>query len=279
MLASTVFFSGMHGTVRVLSNDIHPFEVAFFRNLFGIVAIAPWVFKYGFSFLRTSRIGLHAGRAGLNVFAMLAFFMALSLSPLALVQALGFTAPLFTTVLAIFLLGEKVRARRWAALAIGFVGVIVILRPGSQPLELGALLSVGSAAVWGLCLIMIKQLARTDSALTITAYMVLFMTPLSFIAAAFVWVWPTPEQLVWLFACGLLGTFGQWMMAQSFRYADATVVLPLDFGKIIWGAMIGYFFFGESIDGWTWLGAVIIFAGGLYITLRERQLERERALA
>ena len=128
MLLSTVFFSTMHGVVRWLTaSGIHPIEVAFFRCFFGLVMLAPWLATSGRGALRTSRIGMHLGRAALNVCAMLMFFTALSMTPLALVQALSFTAPLFTTVLAVFLLGETVRLRRWSAVAMGFVGALVIV--------------------------------------------------------------------------------------------------------------------------------------------------------
>ena len=130
--------------------------------------------------------------------------------------------------------------------------------------------------MWGLALIVIKIMSRTDSAVTITTYMVLLVSPLSLIPAVFVWTWPTLEQWLWLVLCGVAGTVAQLLMTQSFRLADATVVLPLDFTKIVWGAVIGWFAFGESVDAWTWIGAVTIFSGVTYITLRERELARSR---
>ena len=280
MLLSTVFFAAMHGCVRVVSENIHPFEVAFFRCFFGLLMLAPWIALKARTALGTRRLPLHLSRAALNVVAMFMFFTALGITPIAQVQALGFTAPLFTTVLAVFLLGETVRLRRWSAVAIGFLGALVIIRPGIEPLDLGSMLTVGSALVWAVCMIMIKRLAVTESSLTITAYMVILMTPLSGLVAAFYWTWPSGSEWLWLAACGVLGTAGQWIMTQSFRLADATVVLPLDFAKLVWGAGIGWFAFGELIDGWTWAGAVIIFSGSTYIAFRERQLEqRRRAMA
>lgn len=277
MLMSTVLFATMHGVVRWLTaSGIHPFEAAFFRCFFGLLMLAPWLATAGRGALRTSRIGMHLGRAALNVFAMLMFFAALSMTPIALVQALSFTAPLFTTVLAVFLLGETVRLRRWSAVAIGFIGALVIIRPGVQPLEMGAVLTVVSAAIWAVCMILIKRLARTDSALTITAYMVILMSPLALIPALFVWTWPQGVQWLGLIACGVIGTVAQWVLTQAFRVADATVVLPLDFAKLVWGSLIGYFVFGELVDAWTWIGAIIIFSGATYIAFRERRLEQAR---
>jgi drug/metabolite transporter (DMT)-like permease len=278
MLLSTVFFAAMHGCVRVLSNDgIHPYEIAFFRCFFGLLMLAPWLAIRARGALRTRHLGMHVVRAALNVVAMFMFFTALGITPIAQVQALAFTAPLFTTVLAVFLLGETVRLRRWSAVAIGFVGALVIIRPGVQPLDLGSLLTVGSALVWAVCMIIIKRLSGSESALTITAYMTLLMSLISLVPASLHWVWPDGSQWLWLAACGVLGTLGQWIMTQSFRLADATVVLPLDFAKLIWGAALGWFAFGEFIDLWTWIGAVIIFSGSTYIAYRERQIERAAA--
>lgn len=272
MAAAAACYAILHGSVRYISSEIHPFEVTFFRNLFGFLVLLPWFVMHGLQPLRTRRFGLHLLRAGSNVVAMLMFFMALSMTPLALVQALGFTAPLFTTVLAIFILGERVRLRRWTALIAGFVGALAIIRPGLQPVDTGSLLTLGSAAVWGFTLVIIKVLSRTDSAVTITAYMVLLMSPLSLIPALFFWTWPDPAGWFWLVVCGVSGTAAQLLMAQSFRVAEATVVLPFDFTKIVWGALIGYVVFGEVVDIWTWIGAAVIFAGVTYITYRERKL-------
>lgn len=279
MLASTVFFATMHAFVRFVSNEIHPFEVTFFRNLFGLLALAPWLIVQGLEPLRTQRIGLHLARAGTNVVAMLMFFMALSLSPMVQVQALAFTAPLFTTVLAALILHETVRIRRWLATLAGFIGALTIIRPGIQPVDAGALLTVGSAAVWAVTMIIIKQLSRTDSAFTITAYMVILMTPLSLVAAVPVWVWPNWPQLGWLAACGITGTIAQFLMTQAFRSADASVVLPLDFMKVVWGALIAWLWFGELVGIWTWVGALIIFIGATYTAFRERALEKEKSNA
>jgi len=272
MAAAAACYAILHGSVRYISAEIHPFEITFFRNLFGFIVLLPWFVIHGLQPLRTRRIGLHLLRASSNVVAMLMFFMALSMTPLAQVQALGFTAPLFATILAIFILGERVRLRRWTALIAGFIGALIIVRPGLQPMDTGSLLTVASAAVWGFTLITIKVLSRTDSAITITAYMVLLMSPLSLLPALYYWTWPSPEMWLWLVVCGVSGTVAQLLMAQSFRVAEATVVMPFDFTKIVWGALIGYLAFGEAVDVWTWIGAGVIFSGVTYITYRERNL-------
>ena len=146
------------------------------------------------------------------------------------------------------------------------------VRPLPQLFQVpSARVPLGSAAVWGVALLLIKRLSATDSAFTITSYMVLLMTPLSLLPALTVWEWPSPTQLGWLIACGLLGTVAQMLMTQAMRMADASAVLPLDFLKVVWGSIIGYFLFAELIDGWTWIGAAVIFAGATVLTLGERR--------
>jgi len=258
MLAATILFACMHATVRLASLDLHPLEVVFFRNLFGLIAISPWFFR-------------HILRATLNVVAMSAFFVALTLIPLAKVQTLTFTAPVFTMLLAATLLGEKIDRSRWIAVAIAALGTLLVLRPGQVPLELGSLLVLGSAAVWGLTMIVIKQLSATDDAITITAWMVILMSLLSAIPAIMVWRTPQGIEWLWLLGTGILGTFAQLLLAQSFRMAETSVVLPIDFAKVIWGAMLGWWLFGETVHPATIIGAIIIFSTATWITLKASQ--------
>ncbi|MBX2839075.1 MAG: DMT family transporter [Gammaproteobacteria bacterium] len=274
MLGSTILFSLMHVCVRYLSAELHPFEIAFFRNFLALIFFLPLMLKNGAELLITNNLRWHLLRAGLNVFAMLMFFYALSITQLATVQALSFTAPLFATVMAVLFLGEKVRLRRWMAIIIGFTGVLIILRPGIQPIELGALLVLGSASIWALTMIVIKHLSNTDSPLTITAYVTIFLSILSLIPAIFFWKWPQGLQWGWLLFAAGTGTLGQLLLAKAFAYAETSIVLPFDFAKIIWSASLGYLLFGEYVSVYTFIGATIIFSGACYVAVRERQLEK-----
>jgi drug/metabolite transporter (DMT)-like permease len=273
ILASTLFFSAMHGGIRHVATDLHPFEVAFFRNLFGLVAILPLFGRSGLAVLRTTRLRLHALRGGLQVIAMLSFFTALTLAPLAEVSALSFTAPLFASLGATLFLGEVMRLRRWSALIVGFLGALIIIRPGLEAINLGTLLVLFASALWATAMLVIKTLGRTESSITTTAYMGLFLTPLSFLPALFVWQWPSWEQLAWLVAIGALGTFGHLAMAQAFKEAEATAVLPFDFTRLIWASVIGYLAFAEIPDLFTWIGGIVIFSSSTYIAVREAKLK------
>ncbi len=124
----------------------------------------------------------------------------------------------------------------------------------------------------GIAMVIIKKLTETDSAVTISIYMILFLTPISGIAASFVWTNPTWEQLAWMVAIGIIGTLSQLAFTQAFRLADATAVLPFDFSKLIWSALLGWIFFAQVLDIWVWVGAILIFSGGFYIAMRERKV-------
>jgi drug/metabolite transporter (DMT)-like permease len=270
MFVSTFFFAAMHGSIRYMSATIHPFEIALFRNVFALVVVLPWFYRYGIAPLRTQRFGLHALRAIFNIMAMLSFFYALSITPLSEVTALGFTAPIFATVLAALILGEVVRARRWTAIAIGFLGTLIILRPGFEAIGLGQLLVLFSSMIWACALLVIKTLGRTDSSATIIAYMALLMIPLSLGPALFVWRWPDPLEWAWLIGIGVLGGIGQFCMTEALRQADTAVVMPFDFFKLVWVTLIAWLAFAEHLDLYTWIGGAVIFASTLYIAYRER---------
>ncbi len=270
---SALCFTTMHTLIRFITAEIHPFEAAFFRNLFGMVVILPWFLRLGAERLATKRLKFHALRALLQVVAMLSFFTALSLTPLAEVSALSFTAPLFASLGAVLVLGERMRLRRWSALIVGFCGTLVIIRPGFEAVETGYLLTLFSSALWAGAMLIVKSLSRTESSVTITAYMGLFLTPLSLAPALFVWQWPSWEQLFVLAVMGALGNIGHLAMAQAFKEADLTAVLPFDFTRLIWATVLGYLVFAELPDAWTWVGGTIIFVSTTYIAFREARLK------
>ena len=277
IVVSTLGFSGMHAIIKHTASDLHPFEIAFFRNFFGLLVLAPFFVRHGLAVFRTEKLPLHMLRSGIQVFAMLMFFTAVSISPLAKISAMSFTAPLFATIGAVIFLGERLRMRRITALAVGFIGALIIIRPGLVALDAGAILVLTSSAIWAGAMLIIKVLSRTDSSLTITAYMGLFMTPLSLIPALFVWQWPTAEDYAWLLLMGAVGSLAHVAMAQAFKLAEATAVLPLDFTRLIWASALGFFVFGEVPELFTWIGGLTIFASTTYIAYREARLNTTRA--
>lgn len=261
--------ASMNGLIRVAAVELHSFEIAFFRNLFGLAALAPMLWRRGRLALATNRIGLHLVRGVLHAFAMLTFFYAVTITPLATVAALGFTAPLFGTILAVPVLGERVGPRRWAGVFIGFVGALVILRPGLDVIETGGFFVLLSSLAWAGVMMTLKLLGRTESSLVTTTYAAFFLLPITGIAAALVWQTPSLNTLLVLVGIGALGSLTQLSIAQAFREADATLVMPFDFTKLIWAALIGYFAFGETLDLFTVIGAVMICGAVTFIAYRE----------
>lgn len=270
MLGSTLCLSAMQVMIRLGTEELHPFVLVFWRNLFGVVVLAPLVLRYGIAPLRTKRPGLLGARAATNLCAMLLFFYALTIAPLAQVTALGFSFPIFLALLAVPILGEKIGPRRWLAILAGFGGVLVIVRPGFQAVSAGDLMTLASAAMWAVTVIIIKTLSRTESSLTITAYMAIMMAVLSLPIALSVWSWPSAWMWLLLLAIGLSGTVGQWMLTESLRLADTSVVTPIDYLRLVWVAVMGYALFGEVPDEAVWLGGFTIVASATYIAYRER---------
>lgn len=275
MCLSTVAFSIMHGLVRFVSEALPPFQIAFFRNFFGLAFLLPLLMRSRFAVLRTKRIGLHILRGVINIAAMLMFFTALSISPLAKVTALSFTAPIFMAVLAVLVLGERFRIYRWLAILSGFIGMLIILRPGLVAIDLGAVLVVVSAALWAVAMVIIKFQSRTESSLTIVAYMGIFLGLFSIVPALWVWQPFGLQTLGWMVMIGLFGSIAQMSLSQSLKETDPTAVMPFDFLKLIWTALIGVWFFSENPDMYTWIGAAVIFLSGLIIALRERRAKQD----
>jgi drug/metabolite transporter (DMT)-like permease len=270
MFLTTIMIVAMHSFIRELTTNLHPFEVGFFRNLFGVPVAVILIMRYGWGLFRTERVRTHVIRSLGHVCAMMMFFTGIVTTPLATANALTFAAPLFAAVLAVLVLGEVFRWRRWGALLFGFAGTLVILRPGFVALETGPLLILGSAFIWGVVLVVIKSLGRKDTTPTIIIYMVVFMTPLSFIPALFVWSWPTWGELGLMLIMGMIGTAGHLTLTQALRLADTAVVMPIDFFKLIWAAILGFALFGEVPNQFTWIGGIMIFAGATYLAVRER---------
>ncbi|HLB80272.1 MAG TPA: DMT family transporter [Dongiaceae bacterium] len=282
MVGSAVFFSGLSGVIRHLGQEMHPFEVAFFRNLFGLAFMLPWLWRAGRAGLKTRRLALYGVRAFLGLLSMLCWFTALALLPIAQVVALSFTAPLFATMAAALFLGETVRARRWTATLAGLVGVGVILWPqlegtGGAGLSPGAILALLSTAISVAITLIVKRLTRTEPANAIVTYMVLIMTPMSLVPAAFVWTWPPLDTWLWLVALGGLGSLGHVCYVRSFALADASAVMPYDYTRLLFAALIGWIAFGELPTLYTWIGAAVIVASAIYIARREALFNQSAA--
>jgi drug/metabolite transporter (DMT)-like permease len=266
---SNFFFTASHGIVRHIGPELHPFEITFFSNLFSALFYVPWFLKVGLSPLKTTKFKFHFIRAFFNVAALIAWYTALSLVPLADAVALGLAGPLFVTVGAMLFLGEKIKMRRWIALGIGICGALVIIRPGFETLSIGFLFVILSGACGAGTKLFAKHLSETDSAVTCSAYVAILQTPISFCFALFVWKTPSLEQLGWLAATGVFVALAHLCMVQAFKYVEVSALEPFVFTRLIWAALIGFFIFSEFPGAWTWVGAAIIVSASTYIAHRE----------
>jgi drug/metabolite transporter (DMT)-like permease len=211
---------------------------------------------------------------------MLSWFYGISYVPLATATAVNFTAPLFATMAAAVILHEEVGLRRWAAVVIGFVGVLVIMRPSHESLDPMLLVILLSAASWAMNNITVKYLVRTEPPSTVVALFSVYLMPLSLIPALFVWQWPDLRTLCALAGLGVLGTLAHLSVARAYLTADASACAPYEFVRLPYAALIGYLLFGEVSDGWTWVGAAIIAGAVIYVAHREaRQARLERTVA
>ncbi|MEZ5456304.1 MAG: DMT family transporter [Lysobacteraceae bacterium] len=273
MAVSTVFFGLMAVWIRLASRQLHPFEIAFFRNLFGLVFALPLLIQHGPSLLKTDKLRFYVLRCLIGIASMLAGFWAIVNLPLAQAVALSYATPLFVTIGAVLVLGEVVRARRWTAVLIGFVGVLVILRPGTD-FNQGAWIAVLSAALSGTVAISIKFLSRTEKPDAIVLFTTLIWVPMSLLPALFVWQWPVGIIWLWIVLAGMFGTLGHLCWTRALRMADASFLTPISFLQMPLVVAAGIWLFDEPMDAWVIAGSLIILAANAYIAHREAQLAR-----
>ena len=274
MVASTVLFGAMAVCIRLASSQLHPFEIAFFRNLFGFVFTFPLLFRHGWGILRTDKLPLYFLRCCIGIVSMLAGFWAIVHLPLAQAVALSYSTPIFVTIGAVFVLGEVVRARRWTAVIIGFIGVLVLMHPGTDSFNFASLIAVLAAVMSASVAISIKFLSRTEKADAIVIYTTMIWVPLSLAPALFYWTQPTGITWLWIVLSGFLGTTAHMCWTRALTLADASLLTPISFLQVLVVGGFGYFLFGESVDRWTVAGAAIIFGSNVYIAHREARLAR-----
>ena len=268
-LVAAASFTSLHTAIRYTSAEMHVFEITFFRYLLSVPIIAPILIRSRFAVLKTDCFHLHALRCLLLLASVAGLFTALSISPLAQVTSLTFLAPILGSVAAIVILRESSGFYRWAAVVGGFIGTMIVLRPGIIELELGPMLAIFGACMWALSIVIIKVMSKTESSTTQVTYLTVLVTPISFIAALFFWTWPTAEQWFLLTFIAAVATLGQFAYTKSFMLADTTVLMPLDFTRMIWATLLGFLFFGELPDLWAWIGGTIIFASAALVTIGE----------
>lgn len=267
-ILAALCFSIMASFIRHTSDlGVHPFVIVLFRNIFGLCIMLPWIIKIGYRNIKTTQFSLHITRNISGIIGMSLFFYSLSVLPITEAISLSFTVPLFTTIAAMIMLNEKVTSSQWTALAIGFIGILVILRPGLEnTFNYYGLIMILATICWSYSNIIIKKLTANDSTYIIVFYMTLIMIPLSLPLAIPVFSMPNTEQLFWLFCVGLSSIISHICITTAYAKADVSTLQPLDFTRLIFISIIAYLAFDEVIDTLTLIGAIIIFSSSVFVT-------------
>lgn len=267
---SGVLFALLNVFTLIPAQHLNPYVMAFLRYLFGAMFLLPVIVRLGiYPSLHTNRLGLHISRGAIHTVGMLLWFVALPLTTLAEITALGFTGPIFVTIGAALFLAEDVRLRRWIAVFVGFAGAMIIIRPGFSEIHLGVICILVSTPIFSASNLISKALARTDSANTIVIWQNIVIV---ICAAPFaIWFWQTPGgvDLLWFVVAGLAGTLGHVCQQRGYQLADITLLQPIGFLSLIYNTLLGYFLFFQQPDIWTFVGAAVIFSSALYISHRE----------
>lgn len=272
MLVSCVLLSGVAALGRLIALEGVPvLQIVFLRLAFAAIALAPLFYWRGTELIRTDSLRLYSVRVAVGLIGMVLWFAALAYVPVGEVTAIGFLAPIFGTVGAALILGETVRWRRWLATGIGFIGALIILRPGVAEISIGTWYALAAAVGMAAAGLLIKSLTGRDDPDKVVMISVCLQTPIMAIPAMLVWEWFEPWLWLPLAGIGVLGMLGHITLTRAFRAADASLVMSLEFARLPFAVLLGFILFGELIDLWTWVGAGIIFAASVYTAHRERQ--------
>lgn len=266
MLISAFGYSASIAIVHHLVDRLPIFEIALARNLFGLMFMLPWLMKVGLGAMRTSHIGKHAIRGVLSASNVWFLFAALAYAPVADVSAITFMMPIAASVLAVFILKEQTSVIQWVAALTGFGGALIVIRPGMAEFNPGLLFAVGAVCAGSMIAMLIKTLLKYDSGDTVAAWLFISHIVLGIVPAILVWITPTWEEVLWMVLLGWLGAVIQRTFNRAMAAADATVVLPYNFTRLIWAALFGFLFFAEIPDLWTWVGGVVIFVSSVWLT-------------
>lgn len=280
MIAAVTLLSAMDALAKWLSQRYPILQLVFMRSLLALIPLALYIAWRGDwrVALRTRRPMVHVVRSAVGIVSLVCFFTAFANLPLATAVTMAFTAPLFVTALSVPLLDERVGPRRWSAVIAGFLGVLVIARPGAGAYDPMILLPLAGAFLYALVIIFLRQMGRTESSSAIVFYYAVSAAAVSGLAMPWLWVTPQAEDLWLILAFGLFGGFGQIAITNAFRYGEVAVVAPFDYLALVWATGFGFWIWGDVPSLWVGVGAAIIVASGLYIVHRESRLGLARGL-
>jgi len=279
LVSGGFIFTSNSAMIRLLSAEIESVQTAFFRAFFSVLLLAPMILTGRVQPWKSERIHGHFWRTAMGTTSMVLGFYAVSMLPLADATALAFSQPLFSVVLAALVLREKVRWRRWTATLVGFIGVLVMVRPGSGSLQPGAAVALLNALASATSILLVRRLSDSEKPLMILTQFALFSTLL--LALPAIWFWKWPSAWGWALAIGvsISATIGQYFWVQAFAVGEMSAVAPFDYLRLPFAVFVGWMIWSEMPVVWTYVGAAIVIASALYIAYRESQIMRERRAA
>ena len=269
MLLSGFMFIGVTGVVRYLGGVMHPIQAAFIRYAFGIVLVVPVILRVGLYELLSARIRLHASRGLVHGIGVMLWFYAMSRLPIAEVTALGFTTPIFTAAGAMLILGERAKNYRVAGIVLGFIGTLIVLRPGLRIIDFGAVAMLIAAPLFACSLLMAKVATKTESSSVIVALLSVFCTLTLLPLALVYWRTPTMEEWLLLLLAAIFATAGHYFLTLAFQSAELSALQPFSFLQLVWATLLGLVVFSEQPDLWLWLGAGVIVFSATWIGRQE----------
>jgi len=275
LIILSVFFSAaMSVLIKLAQQDTNVFTAAFLRFFFGVMVLSPIFIKTKLNVFKTSHLKVHFLRVLINYPSMLLFFYGINFVTIEKANSLTFIVPFIATILAVIFLKEKIYVYRIFALVLGFIGMLIIIRPGMIEVSYGVYMILISSFLWAVMIIITKILSKDDSAITILSYQYLLMFIISFVFALFNWQTPSQETVFYLFLAGLSGTIFHLTLYQAYKLVDVSLVQPYSFLVLIFASILGYFVFDEVPDIYTWIGTSIIFVGIIIISIREMQINK-----
>ena len=261
--------------IKLAQEELNVFTTGFLRFFFGFLIIIPYILKTKFKVFNTSNLKIHILRSALNLPAMLLGFAALAILPLEKITAIHFVVPLLVTILAVIFLKEKIYLYRSLALIIGFLGVLIILRPGIVDISIGIYMALTSSLIWSVVIVLTKKVSKDDSAITILSHQYLYMSLFSLPLVIYFWDQPNFKTIIFILCAAMSGTILHIALNHAYKLVDVSMTQPYSFLGLVVSSVIGYFVFSDKPDLYTWLGASVIFCGVILISYRELQLNKE----
>ena len=276
LIIISIIFGTLMGTfIKLAQEELNVFTTGFLRFFFGFLIITPYILKTKFEVFTTKNLKIHILRSALNLPAMLLGFAALAVLPLEKMTAIHFIVPIIVTILAVIFLKEKIYLYRSIALVMGFLGMLIILRPGIIDISIGIYMALISSLIWSVVIILTKKVSKDDSAITILSHQYVYMSLFSFPLVIYFWDQPSLKTVILILCAAMSGTILHIALNHAYKLVDVTMTQPYSFLGLVVSSIIGYFVFSDKPDFYTWLGASVIFCGVLLISYRELQLNKE----